>query len=625
MRGTTTVAHTTDSAYGNLRNPITFLARSDTSVNSYVSELPIGEILVKAGLVSQVQVDEVVRDSGTRQRLIGKTLVARGWLKPEQLKAALQAQSLLRDGIVDSFKALKALSIACTFNKSFEEALYEVTPQAVAAASMTSATCKLGELLVSAAVIDTATLEDAHRRSEERGEPLGVVLVADGILSESYLDAALELQVRVRDGMFSREQAIAALKQDPRRLLDMIAPNMKADEGLKIQTKAAIRLGEFLLRAGIVSQADVMQALELSLAHGHPIGEMFVARGFVTRALLDAALSLQRMITMAHLSIGDATACLVKVFTTDKAVSECLLELNFLKFKKGDSAARASLPLPGKTDNRATMAQLPALNFGARSTSGDTESGDTKSGDTKSGDTASGAITVAVTSAENCEPESEPSEMIATVLDNIGQYQGDLPIPETTPVNYEDYFAANFTYVAADRGAFYESLRASYSRLGRVLLKRKELIESEDLLREALDISTTEKFAVKQPEDLMFLACLYLKQGKSWQSEKLLRQSLIILENTPDVSDRLIGLCHHRLALVYCHLSLLFKAERHFKKAVQMLTDSDKASLNRLTQRRLAAVLKDYAVLLNRMRRESEADQYYAQARKVLSSSILTG
>jgi tetratricopeptide (TPR) repeat protein len=271
------------------------------------------------------------------------------------------------------------------------------------------------------------------------------------------------------------------------------------------------------------------------------------------------------------------------------------------------------------------MAQLPALNFGARSTSGDTESGDTKSGDTKSGDTASGAITVAVTSAENCEPESEPSEMIATVLDNIGQYQGDLPIPETTPVNYEDYFAANFTYVAADRGAFYESLRASYSRLGRVLLKRKELIESEDLLREALDISTTEKFAVKQPEDLMFLACLYLKQGKSWQSEKLLRQSLIILENTPDVSDRLIGLCHHRLALVYCHLSLLFKAERHFKKAVQMLTDSDKASLNRLTQRRLAAVLKDYAVLLNRMRRESEADQYYAQARKVLSSSILTG
>jgi len=47
-------------------------------VNTYISELPIGEILVKAGLVSQTQVDEAVKDAGTRQRLIGKTLVARG-------------------------------------------------------------------------------------------------------------------------------------------------------------------------------------------------------------------------------------------------------------------------------------------------------------------------------------------------------------------------------------------------------------------------------------------------------------------------------------------------------------------------------------------------------------------
>jgi len=98
-----------------------------------------------------------------------------------------------------------------------------------------------------------------------------------------------------------------------------------------------------------------------------------------------------------------------------------------------------------------------------------------------------------------------------------------------------------------------------------------------------------------------------------------------LLEATPTVSERLIGLCHHRLALVYCHLSLLFKAERHFKKAAEQMKSSDEAGLNRLTQRRLAAILKDYAVLLNRMRRESEADVYYAQARKILSSSLLMG
>lgn len=632
------------------------------SVSTYTSDLPIGEILIQAGLVSQIQIDEAVKDTGTRQRLIGKTLIARGWLKPEQLRAALQAQSLLRDGIVDSFKALKALGIACSFDKSFEEALQEITLSA-AACSNKATTCKLGELLIDAGIIDKVEMEAAHSKSLERGEPLGVVLVAEGLLTESYLDATLELQVRVRDGMFSREQAIAALKQDPRRLLDMIAPNMKADEGLKQKTKAAIRLGELLMRAGIVSQSDVLQALELSLAHGHPIGEMFVARGFVTRALLDAALSLQQMITAAHLSIGEATACLVKVFNSDKAVSECLLELNFLKLQTPSEAVGGRVrpgrkPTQSQPDNRATVTELPALSFhkpqpGLESLGAESlqVNEDTVSAQLKGEREAKIEATIEAELEAKIEAEIK-AEILNLANRTEESILGDLPcqqnltsdkelapsgellavealpkqkeLPTELP-SEEEYIAANFAYFQGDRPEFYQSLRDAYSRLGRVMMKRKELIESEDMLKVAADISAAESILEKQPEDLMFLACLYLKQGKSWQSEKLLKRCLSILEASPNVSIRLVALCHHRLALVYCHLSLLFKAEKYFKKASELMSASDQGALNRLTQRRLAAILKDYAVLLNRMRRESEADKYYAQARKILSSSLLTG
>lgn len=146
-----------------------------TIVSSYISELPIGEILVKAGLLSQSQVDEAVKESGTRQRLIGKTMVARGWLTKEQLQAALEAQSLVRDGAVDVFRALKALSISCNFKKSFEDALQELDPLT----QPLEQTCKLGELLVEAHVLDRAGLEAAHQRCLQTGEPLGVVLVAN--------------------------------------------------------------------------------------------------------------------------------------------------------------------------------------------------------------------------------------------------------------------------------------------------------------------------------------------------------------------------------------------------------------------------------------------------------------
>ena len=75
----------------------------------YAAELPIGELLVKAGLVSQKEIDEAIKDSGTRARLLGKTLINRGQLSRENLEAALQAQSLLRDGVIDSHTDRKSV------------------------------------------------------------------------------------------------------------------------------------------------------------------------------------------------------------------------------------------------------------------------------------------------------------------------------------------------------------------------------------------------------------------------------------------------------------------------------------------------------------------------------------
>lgn len=109
-------------------HPLITLTRSDDYSEQLHFRTSYWKILVKAGLLSQSQVDEAVKESGTRQRLIGKTMVARGWLTKEQLQAALEAQSLVRDGAVDVFRALKALGISCNFKKSFEDALQELDP-----------------------------------------------------------------------------------------------------------------------------------------------------------------------------------------------------------------------------------------------------------------------------------------------------------------------------------------------------------------------------------------------------------------------------------------------------------------------------------------------------------------
>ena len=632
-------------------------------MKGYASDLPIGELLVKAGLVSQNQIDDAVKDSGTRDRLIGKTLINRGYISPEHLRAALQAQSLIRDGAIDTYSAFKALSTACAAGLTFEEALNSVSVsgnRAIVLKSRTE-TCKLGELLLAAGAVTPEIMQSASVATVESGYPLGFHLVSTGVLSESYLDAALELQIRVRDGMFSREQAVEALKQDPRKFLDMVSPDAtftvttaatggRSFESQTFESEAfdsrslkplvkksenTIRLGELFVRAGILGQNDINQALELSLAHGHPIGEMLVARGFITRALLDAALGLQTMVKNLQLTAGEATACMVKVFNSDKTVSECILELNLVK---SQPATELKLGLPPqitagelngyfkKAEKRATMTvnELPAMTPQRLEETLQAMGG--RYFERKHKEQAQ------LSEGKDTASEAEFERLSAAL------FQTETSEGEQEVVEYTDLFPAicTYSYVPADRQEFFSALHDASSRLGKVFLKRGDLLVAEELLEESLAISQTFQLETNLLKDLSFLACHHLKTGKSWQSEKLLKRCLLLLETRGDRGDALQGLVYHRLALVYCHLGLLFKAEKHFKKAAEYMQtaslrgylllsshEGEQCTLGSLLKRRLAAIYKDHGVLLSRMRRESEADRYYCLSRKTLSDAIM--
>ncbi|CAN5432677.1 hypothetical protein BH11CYA1_BH11CYA1_41510 [soil metagenome] len=581
-------------------------------MNTYVANFSIGEILVKAGVVSQTHIDEAVKESGTRQRLLGRTLVERGWLTSNQLRAGLEAQSFLRDGMVDSYSAMRALSIACNFDKSFAEALSEVLPNA--APPSISSTCKLGELLLSAEILDLATLEAANTKSLENHEPLGKVLLADGLLTESYLDAALELQMRVRDGLFSREQAIEALKQNPARFLEMLAPAAESADNIALQSES-VRIGELLVRAEIVSEGDVHQALEFSRTHRHPIGEMLLARGFITRSLLDASLSLQKMVGAGQLSLENATACLVQVFSTDKPVSECLLRLNLLgeppvKASKSSSneGTAAALGRPTKANTRPKAGgKWAGINFDFLRPDNSNE------GSAVVGEISDVQENTVIPEAEKVEEKFDSTELDelleAFVISQNKSSRDALPKSDTNAVRY--------VYVSADRSLLYENQRSTYSRLARVLLKHRQFLVAEELLAVAIDISMRQELGERQAEDQMFLAGLYLQQGKTWQSERLIKLCLATFESLPKFSERVVGLCHHRLGLVYCRMGLFVQAEKQFLRACELMIASDSKSSEGLTKRRLAAIYKDYAVLLRSVKREMEAAKYYAQARAI--------
>ena len=74
---------------------------------------------------------------------------------------------------------------------------------------------KLGELLVESGVLSADHVDELLKIAREREIPLGRAIVQTRALARSIVVAALKAQVKIRDGGFPREQAIAELKNLP--------------------------------------------------------------------------------------------------------------------------------------------------------------------------------------------------------------------------------------------------------------------------------------------------------------------------------------------------------------------------------------------------------------------------
>jgi hypothetical protein len=132
---------------------------------------------------------------------------------------------------------------------------------------------RLGELLTAGGLLDPAVLREALDRQHSRR--LGEVLVEMGVLAPEELPVLLELQTELRQA-------------DPGRAREVLA--------------ARLRIGELLLRAGIIDRAALEAALANSRTSGRRIGETLVESGALSRRVLERFLGLQRRLSAVALA-----------------------------------------------------------------------------------------------------------------------------------------------------------------------------------------------------------------------------------------------------------------------------------------------------------------------------------
>lgn len=295
-----------------------FFKKNTTS--RYPTDILIGELFVKAGIITQKQLDDTVRSAGAKHLHIGQMLVMSGYIKQRDIECAVDAQSLLRDKVVEMSVAARCLKIAVKTGASVMQLVKDEQAQGQNGAQ----TNRLGELLMEAGIINRGQLSAAMQRSMSTGLPLGRILVLNNSLVDSLLRFALELQVRVRDEMIDRAEAIETLRAEATKLGMKVGyydanPNDSAIN-LKPLKQKVVRLGELLVSAAFLNETDVMSCLELGLLTERPIGEVMVEQGYIGPEMLHVALTVQQMVEERVYTKEEAGQVLAQIRDTNMIV-----------------------------------------------------------------------------------------------------------------------------------------------------------------------------------------------------------------------------------------------------------------------------------------------------------------
>ncbi len=304
----------------------------DEPMSKRTTPVLIGDLLVKSGLVTLGQFADAMPISLKTGLPVGRVLVGSGFLTEPEFKASVTAQSLVRENLLPIDLAINSLKLAREKRLTFDEALAQLGWRS----EYYETTNRLGDLLVEAGSIVREDLEEALDACFTSGLPLGRVLVLRGKVNEMLTYAALTAQVLLREGNITREQAVEGLRIVAQRKITL--EESLDQQGLSCRRGHTIRLGELLMLANLVSEIDLLSAVERGMLDDQPIGQVMVRVGLITEQMLEQALLLQDHVTKAQIKPLDAAEVLTKVRKTGISIEKALAEIK----QRGNTPQKAS-------------------------------------------------------------------------------------------------------------------------------------------------------------------------------------------------------------------------------------------------------------------------------------------
>lgn len=182
---------------------------------------------------------------------------------------------------------------------------------------MPKVTNQLGLLLVESGFLTDEQIEKAQERAAASGVTLGRILAASNDIEEKTLNQTLEVLIHLRDNaMFTEADALEVLgmmkAEAEGKIKDADKNQLKSFFSRK---GSPMRVGELLVRSGLVSESDVISAVEEGLLTRRKVGQVLVSNAYISVDALEMALNLLDGIKSGELDASQAAKNLREAHT----------------------------------------------------------------------------------------------------------------------------------------------------------------------------------------------------------------------------------------------------------------------------------------------------------------------
>lgn len=315
----------------------------------------LGQILTAMGACKDDDVERCLKiqnavkePPGGEVALIGRLLVSQGIIAEEELEDALRNQRIARQSLAKILVSMGACSqrdidsFARVSGIGFQSEIDDVA---------------LGNYLLKTDTITKTHLEEALRIQQRGRQVLGELLVSMGLCSAQDIDNVIDFQREVRETYRSGVEKLGSILIHCGKV-----PPTKVDEAVKLQSIGRQPFGAILVALGACTADDIMEALNMQQKWrsrerpaGDRLGEVLVRQGIVTEEVLEEPL-LEHMREERPLGriLIDRGIC------SPEQIIEALIERDhkrqyeFLEFVKGSQSGDSPTQDSGESSEKST-------------------------------------------------------------------------------------------------------------------------------------------------------------------------------------------------------------------------------------------------------------------------------